>query len=144
MEKDFGVRITLDGASHAGLRLKDFQGKNLPYCARYNDGSNQYLNFLSLNFEALIRETVWLFCPKNQESRFLRYFLTWKRRPSLIFVLLQHNEADNLYPILMREKIKHIRYANDGFLTRAVKNRYARAPHNFHGLIHIFHLPRKL
>ena len=116
----------------------------MPYCARYNDGSNSYLNFLNLDFEKLVGENVWLFCPKNQESRFLRYYLTWDRRPNLIFVLLQHNEADNLYPLLMREKVRHIRYANDGYLTKAVKNRYARIVHNFHGLIHIFLLPRKL
>ena len=87
---------------------------------------------------------MWLFCPKNQESRFLSYYLSWARRPELVFVLLQHNETDSLYPLLMREKIKHVRYANDSFLTKAVKNRQARAPYPFHGLIHVFLLPRKL
>ena len=134
----------MDGASHAGLRLKDYRGKFLPYCSRYHDGSNQYLNFLNLEFNNLTQEIIWLFCPKNQEARFLKYYLTWAQRPTLVFMLLQHNESDNLYPLLMREKSRHIRYANDGFLTKAVKNRNARARHPFSGLIHIFLLPRKI
>ena len=141
VERDLNVRITLDGASHAGLRLTDYQGRPLRYCSRYHDGTNSYLNFLNLEFNKLKNDIIWLFCPKNQEARFLRYYLTWKCRPALIFMLLQHNESDNLYPLLMREKIQHIRYANDGFLTKAVKNRKARVPHPFSGLIHIFHLP---
>ena len=144
VEKVSGFEVTLDGASHRGVRLNNARGRPLPYCSRFNDGDNTYQNFLSLNFSNLIDEIVWLFCPKSHESKFLNYFLSFPRRPRLIFMLLQHNELDNLYPLLLLHHEAHYRFQNDNFITRSVKNRTARQPHPFRGVIHIFVLPPKL
>ena len=143
VEKVSGYTVTLDGASHRGVRLKDPKGCPLPYCARFNDGENQYQNFLSLDFSVLTDETVWLFCPKSHESRFLTYFLSFPRRPRLIFMLLQHYELDNLFPLLLQHHEAHYKFQNDNFLTRAVKNRTARQSYSFYGIIHIFVLGPK-
>lgn len=142
IEKKTGWCITMDGASHRGVRITDSNGNFLPYCSRYNDGENRFQNFLSLEFDRLHRETVWLFAPKSHESRFLSYFLSFSRRPRLIFLLLQHHELDNLFPILKKNCISHFVFENNNYLTRSVKNRTARHNYHFSGLMHVFTLER--
>ena len=141
IEKVSGYVVTFDGASHRGVRLHNPQGHPLPYCSRFNDGSNAFQNFLSLDFSQMMSETIWLFCPKSHESRFLSYFLSFKKRPRLLFMLLQHNELDNLFPLLYKHREAHYRFQNDKFITRSVKNRTARQNYPFRGIIHIFVLP---
>lgn len=86
-------------------------------------------------------EVIWLFCPKSQESKFLSYYLSFKKRPALLFLLLQHNEGDNLMPLLYSHKRKYRVYKNLGFLSKAVRNHQAREKYTFHGLMHVFLLP---
>ena len=138
IEKDFQVRFTLDGASNFGCPIRSYQGNRLPYCSRYHDGGNTYRNFLSLRFDQMLGETIWLFCPKTQETKFLTYFLSFSRRPRLIFLLLQHNEGDNLLPLLHRHQARYRVYKDHGYLSKAVKNRRARERYIFRGLLHVF------
>ena len=143
IEKDFKLLFTLDGASHFGCPLNANNGQPLRYCSRYHDGGNSYRNFLSLRFDEMCHETIWLFCPKKQEAKFLNYYLSFPKRPHLVFLLLQHQESDNLWPLLLKHKKKTRSYTDQGFLSKAVKNRRARERYTFHGLLHVFHLPRK-
>ena len=141
IERDFNITVTLDGASNYGCPLFDRNGNQLRYCSRYNDGKNSYRNFLSLRFDQMRGEVIWLFCPKTQESKFLSYYLNFEKRPSLLFLLMQHNEGDNLLPLLHKKQSQYRVYKNLGYLSKAVKNHRAREKYNFHGLIHIFLLP---
>jgi len=47
VENDFGMTVTFDACSHGGFRLKNRLGSVLPYCSRYVDQNNHYVNFLS-------------------------------------------------------------------------------------------------
>ena len=143
MERKGNWTVTLDAASHRGVLLKDRHGHYLPYCARYNDGQNRYQNFLSLRFDQMAAETLWLFCPKSHEARFLAYFLSFQTRPRMIFVLLQHHELDNLFPILKNNACQHYRIENRNYLYRSVKNRTARQLYPFQGVIHVFFLEKQ-
>lgn len=133
-----GCIFTLDGASDFGVRRTDHTGNFLPYVARYNDGGNSYLNFLNLKFPDLISEVIWLFPPKSQETIFLQYYLSFKKRPRLILLLLQHQALPSVYNFALDACERHLCFPDQNYLAKSVKSRQARVAHPFKGLLHIF------
>ena len=137
VEADFKVEITYDAASHFGVRRKDKHGFYLRYCARFVDEDNHSLNFLSLNFENFLEETLWLFPPKNMETRFLQYFFSFPRRPRLLVLFLQKEAIPSGLLLAQRYPCVHRKYENTHYLTKAVKNRHAREFYRFPGILHV-------
>ena len=106
--------------------------------ARYNDGGNDFLNFLSLDFQSLLGETIWLFPPKSQEGIFLQYFLSFPRRPRLILLILQHQALPSIFNYAKNHSDAHIKLRDNNYLSRAIKGKKARVAHPFQGLLHVF------
>lgn len=44
IEADFNIVFTLDTCSHLGVARRDANGALLPYCSRFSDGSERYVN----------------------------------------------------------------------------------------------------
>ena len=144
MERDFKTTITYDGASHYGVRRQGRHGNYLRYCARFVDEGNDSLNFLSLNFQNFLEEVFWLFPPKSMETRFLQYYLGSRQRPSLLLLILQRQELPSCYTLAQENAAHHRKYPNQHYLTRAVRNRTARAVYRFSGVLHVFLFPAVL
>lgn len=85
-----------------------------------------------------------MFCPRNQESKFLHYFLLHPQRPQMLVLLLQHQEKPISFNLLRQRCTKYRSYRSGKYLRKPVPNSNVYYDYEFQGLLHVFSLPHKL
>ena len=135
------MKFTLDCCSHQGVQIIRPNGQAIPYCSRYIDSHNRYLNYLNLPFNDLPYDTCWVFPPRAQMSQFVQYYLSHKKRPAALFVVLQHTERPSILQMLERYASQRRIYTGDHMLRKPVANKQAFTRYSFPGRLHAFLLP---
>ena len=83
-----------------------------------------------------------MFAPRNMEMRFLHYFLSHRRRPSMVVLILQHYERPMSMNLLERHATFHTGFRGRYHLLRSEKNTKLFVPYYFNGIIHLFFIPK--
>ena len=143
IENDYRIHFGLDCCSHQGVEIIRPNGSTIPYCSRYLDERNRYLNFFNLPFSSLISETCWIFPPRAQATQFVQYYLSHEKRPAALFVVLQHAERPSILDLLLKLASQHRIYTGGHMLRRPVANRHAYTRYAFTGRLHAILLPCK-
>ena len=143
IEAAANFQITLDCCSHQGVQIIRPNGQAIPYCSRYIDQNNRYLNFLNLPFDKLVNEKCWIFAPRAQVTAFVQYYLSHPVRPAAMFIILQHAERPSILELLTKTAISHRIHTGDRMLRKPVANRQAFTPYAFPGRLHAILLPAR-
>ena len=141
IESAIKKKFTLDCCGHQGVEILRPNGEAIPYCSRYIDHRNKYLNFLNLPFASLANETCWIFAPRAQVAIFAQYYLSHSKRPAAMFIIIQHAERPSILEKLLETAIDHRIYTGDKMLRKPVANRQAFTPYAFPGRLHAVLLP---
>ena len=135
------MSITLDGCGHQGVQIIRPNGSAVPYCSRYIDHQNRYLNYLNLPFADLSNEQCWIFPPRAQINAFVQYYLSHTVRPAALFIILQHAERPSILQLLLKTATQHRIFTGHHLLRKPVANKQAFTRYSFSGRMHIVSLP---
>jgi len=129
IEHRFRLTFTLDCCASTGTQITRASGLKIPFCSRYVEDASSYINFFNLPFSKLSKETLWIFCPRKKEAKFIDHFFAQVKRPKSVILLVQHEEYHPLLNLLHSRSQKFQVYKGRNLLQKPKKKKETFEPY---------------